>query len=95
MRKRFTMTQKQLEGILNACKPVPCMMIGDYVPRSPQENANAAWQSLAREMGFEWDSVRPVAGEPQTVFEAEEIAASADCEMLKQAGGCYGQGGAE
>jgi hypothetical protein len=72
MRKEFEMTEEQLEKLLKACAPVPYLVIGGVVPRSPQENANAAWQELAREMGFQWDSVQPVPGKPPRFFTAEE-----------------------
>ena len=59
MRKRFTMTPEQYEKLLEACRPVPCLIIGRIAPRSPQENANAAWCDLGREMGFDGMTVRP------------------------------------
>lgn len=55
----YEMTEKDLEEILEACKPVPCMMIGGVTPSSPQENANRAWASLGEKMGFDSTSVRP------------------------------------
>lgn len=70
--KRYTMTDEQLETLLDACKPVPYMIIGGHAPRSPQENANDAWKRLGDELGFDWETVRPVPGESQKVFEAEE-----------------------
>jgi predicted TIM-barrel fold metal-dependent hydrolase len=74
MRKQFVMTQEQLNAILDACKPVPYMVVGGMPPRSPQENANAAWARLGQEMGFEPMSVRPVAVAGMEVFTAEEVA---------------------
>lgn len=71
--KRYEMTQAQLDRILEACKPVPYIVVGGIPPSSPQENANAAWAELGREMGFEHMTVRPVAGQPPTVFEAEPV----------------------
>jgi hypothetical protein len=73
MRKEFTMTKEQLDKMLDACKPVPYMVIGGISPRSPQENANAAWASLGHEMGFDAMSVRPVAGKGMEVFTAEVV----------------------
>lgn len=55
----YEMTEKNLEEILEACKPVPCMLIGDYAPPSPQENANSAWANLGEKMGFDSETVRP------------------------------------
>jgi len=72
-RKEFTMTKEQLEKILDACKPVPYMVIGGIEPRSQQENANAAWAILGRELGFDAMSARPVAGKGMEVFTAEVV----------------------
>lgn len=70
--KRFTLTDEQYAKIIEASKPTPVMYLsgGESMFRSPQENANAAWQSLGNELGFIWDSVRPVHGEPKQ-FDAE------------------------
>lgn len=73
MRKEFTMTKEQCDKLLEACKPVPYMIIGGHVFCSPQENANAAWAALGAEMGFEPMSVRPVQGKGMEVFTAEAI----------------------
>lgn len=64
------MTEEDLQTILAASRPVPYLVIGGVAPPSPQTNANIAWRALAARMGFLWDSVRPVHGEPQTVFTA-------------------------
>lgn len=73
MRKEFTMSKEQLETLLDACKPVPYMVVGGIAPPSPQENANAAWARLGQEMGFEPMSVRPVSGKGMEVFTAESV----------------------
>ena len=62
MRKEFTMTQEQYERVVGACRSVSYIVVGGIPPRSPQENANAAWSALGEEMGFDAMSVRPVAG---------------------------------
>ena len=72
MRKRFTMTKEQQEKLLDACKPVPYMIFGGMEPRSPQENANAAWCALGREMGFDGLTVQPD-GSNQLNFTAEVV----------------------
>ena len=73
MRKEFTMSKLQLDTLLDACKPVPYMVVGGVMPRSPQENANAAWARLGSEMGFDAMSVRPVPGKGMESFTAEAI----------------------
>ncbi len=69
--KRFEMTSDQHTKLQDACKPVPMIMLQCGMPPSPQESANAAWADLGRELGFDHMSVRPLPGEPETVFEAE------------------------
>ena len=69
-KKRFDMTAEQLETLLNACKPIPLIMLQCGMPPSPQERANNAWQRLGNEMGFKHMTVEPIAGEPQTAFMA-------------------------
>lgn len=72
MRKNFEMTQGQLDKLLDACKPVPYMVIGGVHPRSPQENANDAWQALGKEMGFDHMTVKPT-GQGDRFFSAEVV----------------------
>lgn len=72
--KRFTMTKEQHEKLLDASKPTPVMFLsgGEPMFNSPQENANAAWASLGKELGFDHMTVRPIPNMPETMFEAEE-----------------------
>ena len=58
-RIEYEMTQADLDKILNACKPVPMIALQCGMPRSPQENANAAWGELGRRMGFDHMTVEP------------------------------------
>ena len=71
MRKEFEMTQKQLDTLLDACRPVPMIMLQCSTPSSPQENANHAWERLGKEMGFQHMTVRPT-GKGDRFFTAEE-----------------------
>lgn len=73
MRKQFEMTKDDLENLLNASEPTRVMKIGTYVPRNPQENANAAWGVIGKRMGFNHMTVQAVAGKSELVFTAEEI----------------------
>lgn len=70
MRKRFVMTQEQLDKLLEASKSVPYMVFGGLAPQSPQERANAAWEELGRELGFDYMTVQST-GEGDAVFTAE------------------------
>lgn len=69
-RSNYEMTEADLAALLDACKPVPLMMIGGIVPRSQQECANAAWSSLGRKMGFDHMTVQPVSGKGERFFTA-------------------------
>jgi hypothetical protein len=69
--KKYTMTDAQYAKLLEACKPVPYMVFGGREPLSPQDRANLAWQALGEELGFIWDTVRPV-GPNEKEFEAVE-----------------------
>ena len=68
------MSKVQLNRLLGACAPVAYMVFGGVVPSSPQENANRAWRELGREMGFDWETVKPVSGKGQELFTAEPLA---------------------
>jgi len=62
-RINYEMTKEDFEKILDACKPVPCMLIGGFAPASPQENANRAWAELGERMGFDSSTVQPAPGD--------------------------------
>ncbi len=69
--KRFEMTTKQHNRLLDACKPVPMIALQCGPTPSPQERANNAWQALGKELGFDHMTVKPISDEPETIFEAE------------------------
>lgn len=77
VRKKFTMSDEQLKTILDACKPVPLIMLQCGMPKSPQENANEAWKALGKEMGFKYMTVCPVEND-QKVFTAEPTEEAVD-----------------
>jgi hypothetical protein len=70
--KHYRMTKEQFKRLTDACRPVPYMVFGGMAPRSPQENANDAWHDLARELGFDWGTVKPLPGGDERDFLAEE-----------------------
>lgn len=72
MRKEYEMTKEQLKVLLEACKPVPYMIMGGIEPLSPQENANRAWAALGKEIGFDYTTVLPN-GKGNRFFTAEEL----------------------
>jgi hypothetical protein len=71
-RTNYEMTQAQLDAILGACKPTPVMFLSGGTPMggSPQENANAAWECLGKEMGFDHMTVQPTSGKGNRFFTA-------------------------
>lgn len=71
MRKEFEMTDEQLAKLIEACKPVPYIVVGGVEPRSPFENANAAWKALGEELGCDGLTALPVSGKSNKFFTAE------------------------
>lgn len=58
-RTNYEMTEADLEKILDACKPVPMIMLQCGPGRSQQERANDAWAELGGRMGFDHMTVLP------------------------------------
>jgi hypothetical protein len=69
-RQRYEMSEDDLKVLLEACQPVPYIIIAGMEPRSAQENANAAWAELGDKMGFQYLTVEPT-GEGDRFFTAE------------------------
>lgn len=61
-RIKYEMTKSDLEKILEACKPVPMIMLQCGVGKSQQERINDAWADLGRRMGFDYTTVLPAEG---------------------------------
>ena len=78
-RVEFEMSEAQLKSILDACRPTLVMKIGSYEGSSPQENANAAWQRLGREMGFDYMTARS-SDKGERFFTAVPSETKAQCE---------------
>jgi len=70
MRKEFEMTEEQHATLMEACKPVPMIMLQCGPPTSLQENANAAWKRLGKELNFKHMTVES-SGKGPTFFTAE------------------------
>ena len=70
-RQEFEMTQADYDAIIEACKPVPLIMLQCGMPRSQQECANDAWEALGKKMGFDYMSVAPIAEKTKLHFSAE------------------------
>lgn len=69
-RINYEMTEEELNKLMEAIKPVPVMMIGNYAPSSQQENANRAWAELGKKLGFDYMTVQPIPGKGQRFFSA-------------------------
>ncbi len=82
MRREYELTDEQHAKLLDACKPTPAMWGRGGMPmfKSPQENANAAWADIGREMGFDSMTVRPVAGKSSRYFTADSTRSMAHTE---------------
>ncbi len=66
-RINYKMTEEDLKELIDACKPTVC----NYTPpSSPQEDANRAWASLGKKMGFDHMTVRPIQGKSHKFFTA-------------------------
>ena len=61
-RVNYRMTEEDLKILLEACKPTPVMMIGDYATPRPT--------GLGKKMGFNYKTVRPILGKEQEYFSA-------------------------
>ncbi len=70
-RREYELTDEELDTLLDACKPVLAMLIGNVRPPSPQENAEAAWVALGHKKGFDGMTARPVPGKSMNFFTAE------------------------
>ena len=69
-RTNYEMTEADLKKILDACKPVPTIMLQCGKPSSPQENANRAWAELGERMGFDAMTVQLIEGKSHRFFTA-------------------------
>ena len=70
LRINYEVTEEEIKKILDACKPVPYMVVGGIPLSSPQENANRAWAALGKEKGFDHMTVQPIAGKGHRFFTA-------------------------
>lgn len=64
------MSEADLAALLQACKPVPYIVVGGHAPSSPQENANRAWAELGKRMGFDAETVQPMENKSAMFFTA-------------------------
>ncbi len=72
-RKEFKLSEEELQGLMDACRSEPMIALQCGMPRSPQENANAAWAVLGKKWGFDPMTVKPVPGKSNKHFTAEEV----------------------
>jgi hypothetical protein len=70
--KKYRLSEEQYDKLMEACKPVPYLVVGGYAPVSLQERANTAWQQVAADFKVKWDTIKP-AGSDDHDFFAEPI----------------------
>ena len=70
----YEMSEEDLKVLLDSSKPVTYMVFGGMEPSSTQENANRAWKSLGKKMGFNSKTVKP-SNKGQKFFTAESMEA--------------------
>ncbi len=58
-RQKYQMSEEDHVELMKACQPVPMIMLQCGTPRSPQQNANDAWEHLGKKMGFQHMTVQP------------------------------------
>ena len=75
MRREYEMSDADLASIIKAPQPTPYMTNSGGRPLfgTPEENANRAWATLGRKMGFEYTTVWPVSGKGDQFFTAEQV----------------------
>ena len=70
--KTFCMTQDELEGLSQAARTPGVFLGGILQGYSPARSASdAIWRRLGDKYGFDWQTAKPVPGQPQHVFQAE------------------------
>ena len=71
----YEMTSEDLEEILKACRPIPVIFgnSGIKLGGDLQENVNRAWAKLAKKMGFDPMTVRPIEGKNNRFFTAVPV----------------------
>lgn len=74
------MTEEEYNEILDACKPTPQIATNCGATRSPQENANAAWERLGKKLGFYHMTVVPSDKGPR-YFNAVEVNEEPDIDV--------------
>ena len=69
----YKLTPEQHQAIKEASKPVPLLYLASGQPmfESSEERINNAWKKLGEELGFDWETAKPIPGEPNDIFEFE------------------------
>jgi len=57
--KQYTMTDSEYTELMEACKPVPYLIVGGRKPSSPRENAMHVWAKIAARVGCDCNSIAP------------------------------------
>lgn len=76
-RKEFEMSEEIYQRMLT--KRGPEMLIGGYSTSDfDQMTANDKWKALGKEMGFVWDTARPISGKSDRFFSAIPLEETSD-----------------
>lgn len=73
MRKEYELTERQFNLIMEASKPIPMVAIQAGLPMSQQERANRVWSVIAREVGCDMWTVKPIPEKGERWFSAEVL----------------------
>lgn len=77
-RKKYRMREEDHATLMEACKPVAMIALQCGPIRSPQKNANDAWQRLGKKMGFEHMTVEPDGADTRNFTAVTTASAQAD-----------------
>lgn len=71
-RREYQLSDPQRERLIAASLPQPVMFLSGGTPiyQSQHERANAAWQEVAEEHGFQWDTAERIPGKSDLFFSA-------------------------
>lgn len=70
--KKYTLTEIEHAELVEACKPVPYMIIGGVAPVSPAEKAMFVWKRVANRVGCDVNTIAP-AGDDTREFLGEPV----------------------
>ena len=58
MRKTYTLTNEEFANLCSLSIPAPMMRVGNVITPSPEEAVNGFWERLAKEKGFDVETIQ-------------------------------------